>query len=62
MKRDSKSNARSNRVSGISSGLGHLSVASVVVPFLIDKFDLIMLILGLALAATFYFLSVAFAK
>ncbi|OGH17656.1 MAG: hypothetical protein A2868_01390 [Candidatus Levybacteria bacterium RIFCSPHIGHO2_01_FULL_40_15b] len=55
-------NAKFNRLSEICSGIGHISVATVVIPYFIDRADLIVLILGSVSAVIFYFLSLVFAK
>ncbi len=50
-----------DRVSEIYMGMGHIAVASVVIPALIDKFDLRLLLLGIATALMFWSASVIFA-
>lgn len=47
-----------NRISEILMGVGHIALASVVVPNLIDKSDNAMLLWGLVTAIVFWILSI----
>lgn len=43
-------NEQINRVSEIYMGVGHIAFASVVIPAVIDKTNIILLVLGLVIA------------
>lgn len=49
------------RISEIFMGLGHIAVASIFLPALIDKFNIFLLLLGLAAAIGFWLTSIAIA-
>ncbi len=51
-----------NRVSEICGETGQVSLASIVIPFWIGKFDLQMLILGVIGCLVFWYLSVSLAR
>lgn len=53
--------ARLNRLSGICADVAQVCLASIVIPFLFEKFDLIVLLWGSATTLTFWFLSLLFA-
>lgn len=46
-----------NRLSEIAMGIGHVSFASVVIPSIIDKFNIFLLPLGLIAAFGSWFVS-----
>ena len=54
--------AKYNKLSDICSDIAQVSLASVVVPALVDKIDLPKVILGLIIAITFWILSFLFTK
>ncbi len=47
-----------DRVSEIYMGIGHITLASVVIPTLIDKLDFRLLILGLVTSTMFWLASI----
>lgn len=49
--------ARLNRISSICADIAQVAMASIVIPFLIDKFDPVMLLLGLITAFIFWVFS-----
>ncbi len=57
-----KTNARLNRLSNICSDIAQIALASIVIPFLIDKFNPIMLVWGLVMTFTFWIFSILLAK
>lgn len=54
--------ARFNKLSDICSDLALISLASIVIPFAIDKFNPVMLILGVITTITFWLLSLLFVR
>ncbi len=56
------SEKRVERLSQISSDIAQVSLASIVVPFLFDKFNLAMLILGIFVSLLFWSVSITLAK
>lgn len=50
--------AKIKKLSDICSDIAQIAVASVAIPFLIDKFDFAMVVLGGGVAVVFWFLSV----
>lgn len=52
-----KTKARLNRLAEICSDIAQIALASVVLPFLLDKFNLQMVLLGLITALSFWILS-----
>lgn len=55
-------NARLNKLSDICSDVALVSLASIVIPFAIDKFNVTMLILGTITTITFWLLSFLFVR
>ena len=53
---------RLDRLSDICARVAEISILSVVIPFLFDKFNLAMIVLGLVVAFVFWTLSWYFAK
>ena len=51
-----------NRIADIYMGVGHISLASVTIPALIDKFDNDLLILGLLWAGLFWTASIVLTR
>lgn len=54
--------ARLNRLSEICANVAQVSLASIVVPFLLEKFDLLVLLWGSVTTITFWFLSLLLAR
>ncbi|MBU2592303.1 MAG: hypothetical protein ABH867_05220 [Patescibacteria group bacterium] len=55
-------NARFNKLSDICADIGQVSLASVVIPFLVDGFNLRMAVLGLAVLFLFWLSSLLLAR
>lgn len=51
-----------DRLSDIIGSAGHISIASVVIPYLFDKYDLGIALLGTILAFIFWVTSVIISK
>ncbi len=51
-----------NKLSNITSDIAQVAFASVVVPFLLDNFNLELVILGLATSIAFWILSIYLAR
>lgn len=62
IKNSAEVDAKLNRLSEISSSIGQIAAVSIVIPFLVDKFNPVMLIWGLVMAITFWILSILFAQ
>ena len=54
--------ARLNRLSDICSDVAQLALASIVIPFIFDKFNMPMIILGLITSLSFWLLSYYLAR
>ena len=54
--------SRFNKLADICADIGQVSLASVVLPFLFDRFDLRVVILGLAVSFMFWLTSVLLAR
>lgn len=56
------SESQVNRVAEIFKDIAQVSLASVVIPYLIDRSNSLMLVLGVVLTAVAWFLSVRLTK
>jgi len=54
--------ARINRISEICMDIGQVCLASIVIPFLLNKSDIIKVFLGLAFSFSFWTISVLLVK
>lgn len=54
--------ARLNRLSEICSDIAQIALASIVIPFIINQFNVIMPVIGLAIALTFWIISYYLAR
>lgn len=57
-----KNKAKLNKLSDICADIAQVAFASIVLPFLIDKFDLRMVLLGVITALTFWAASLILAR
>lgn len=57
-----KNKAQFNRLSAICADIAQVALGSVVVPFLFDRFNLLIVLLGLTAAFTFWLISIRSAK
>ncbi len=56
------SNDKRNAYSDIFRGIAEISLASVVIPFVFDRFNLLMLVLGVLVMLGFWFASIKIVK
>lgn len=53
------SEAQLNRLSEICADISQITLASIVIPFALDKYNLVLLVWGLTIALTFWVLSLS---